>query len=277
MKKLRHYFELLGVRPDASPEEIEEAHRASIRALDPDRLSNDAFQRQRALAKLWEINEAYSVVKAVLKAHLPVDLDSVEKPPELVGPAAGEEGGDGAETAERGGGPAPGNDAAAAREATGVVAPHAPPTADGYRMNLPSLVPLQTLAWAMVAFLAGLCTGILLTRATAPRPVYEKTAGPARTIEQTAEAGDPRAQAILGAMYYDGEGVRQDYSQALGWYRKAAERGFAEAQYNLGFMYYMGRGVEPDRAEARRWFRKAAEQGDVKAREALQRMGESPP
>jgi len=33
-------------------------------------------------------------------------------------------------------------------------------------------------------------------------------------------------------MYDKGQGVPQDYAEALKWYRKAAEQGFAEAQYN---------------------------------------------
>ena len=44
-----------------------------------------------------------------------------------------------------------------------------------------------------------------------------------------AEAGDEAAQYIIGHMYYNGEGVPQDYKEAVKWYRLAAERGFADA------------------------------------------------
>jgi len=44
-------------------------------------------------------------------------------------------------------------------------------------------------------------------------------------------------------MYYNGEGVPQDYAVAMKWYRLAAEQGHAKAQYNLGVMYYNGEGV----------------------------------
>jgi TPR repeat protein len=50
------------------------------------------------------------------------------------------------------------------------------------------------------------------------------------------------AQFNLGLMYYNGQGVTQDYSQAADWYRKAAAQGNAAAQYNLGLMYYNGQG-----------------------------------
>lgn len=78
---------------------------------------------------------------------------------------------------------------------------------------------------------------------------------------QVAEQGDAAAQYNLGVMYDQGQGVRQDYVQAVQWYRKAAEQGHAVAQYNLGSMYDQGQGVRQDYAQAVGWFRKAAEQG----------------
>ena len=44
-------------------------------------------------------------------------------------------------------------------------------------------------------------------------------------------------------MYYQGQGVPQDYAEAVSWYRLAAEQGNATAQSNLGAMYDNGRGV----------------------------------
>ena len=45
-----------------------------------------------------------------------------------------------------------------------------------------------------------------------------------------------------------------DYAQALAWYLKAAEQGHAGAQTNLGVLYYNGNGVKQDYVEADRWF-----------------------
>lgn len=53
-------------------------------------------------------------------------------------------------------------------------------------------------------------------------------------IRQVAEQGDAWMQSFLGDCYYEGQGVEQDYSQAVYWYRKAAEQGVAEAQCNVG-------------------------------------------
>ena len=62
-------------------------------------------------------------------------------------------------------------------------------------------------------------------------------------------------------MYGYGEGVPEDYREALKWYRMAAEQGYAPAQYNLGGMYIKGEGVPEDYREALKWYRMAAEQG----------------
>jgi TPR repeat protein len=66
-------------------------------------------------------------------------------------------------------------------------------------------------------------------------------------------------------MYYEGEGVPQDYAEAARWYRLAAEQGNADAQDILGLMYANGAGVAEDAAEALRWWREAAEQGHALA------------
>ena len=49
-----------------------------------------------------------------------------------------------------------------------------------------------------------------------------------------AKQGNAVAQYVLGHCYSNGEGVEQNYAQAVGWYRKAAEQGGYLAQVNLG-------------------------------------------
>ena len=72
----------------------------------------------------------------------------------------------------------------------------------------------------------------------------------------------PEPSSVLA--YAIGEGVLQDYAEAVMWYRKAAKQGYANAQNHLGWMYRNGRGVEQD-LEAVKWFQKAAEQGEAYA------------
>ena len=74
---------------------------------------------------------------------------------------------------------------------------------------------------------------------------------------RSAEQGDADAQLSLGGMYDNGEGVPQDYVQAVKWYRLAAEQGNAMAQGILGNMYYRGQGVPQDYTQAVKWYRLA--------------------
>ena len=66
-----------------------------------------------------------------------------------------------------------------------------------------------------------------------------------------------------------GDGVSQDYAEALKWYRKAAEQGHSIAQYNVGVLYYRAVGTHQDLAEAARWWHKAAVQGNAEAQLSL--------
>tara|TARA_B100001057_G_scaffold79655_1_gene74802 strand:+ start:1898 stop:2446 length:549 start_codon:yes stop_codon:yes gene_type:complete len=86
------------------------------------------------------------------------------------------------------------------------------------------------------------------------------------------EEGDPTAQYELGFMYQNGEGVPQNYSKAVKWFRKAAEQGDSNAQYRLGLKYSVGHGVPQDYSEAAKWHYKSAEQGNTGAQLSLARM-----
>ena len=89
---------------------------------------------------------------------------------------------------------------------------------------------------------------------------------------QAAEQGDAWAQGLLGGMYYNGKGVKQDYHQAFLWTQKAAEQGEALAQNRLGDMYYLGKGVKQDYHNAFLWAQKAADKGDATAQNRLGAM-----
>ena len=83
---------------------------------------------------------------------------------------------------------------------------------------------------------------------------------------QSAEKdGDSMAMHNLGCMYENGEGVAQNYVEAVKWYRKAAELGYSDAQNNLGKMYETGMGVLQDYAEAFNLYMKSAEQNNATA------------
>jgi TPR repeat protein len=74
---------------------------------------------------------------------------------------------------------------------------------------------------------------------------------------------------MMGFIYLKGQGVKQDYQQAMFWYLRAAEQGYPIAQHNLGVMYAKGQGVAQDYKQAVSWYRKAAEQGHAPAQAIL--------
>ena len=84
-----------------------------------------------------------------------------------------------------------------------------------------------------------------------------------RWYQLAAEQGDASAQANLGVMYVNGEGVPEDDREAVRWFRLAAEQGDASAQFNLGVAYYNGEGVPQDYVQAHKWFNIAASSAEA--------------
>ncbi len=80
-----------------------------------------------------------------------------------------------------------------------------------------------------------------------------------------AEAGQATAQAAVGQMYLNGEGVPQDAGQAAIWLEKAANGGNARARYQIGNMYAAGMGVPVDDMKASYYLLKAANQNMAQA------------
>jgi putative methionine-R-sulfoxide reductase with GAF domain len=85
-------------------------------------------------------------------------------------------------------------------------------------------------------------------------------------LQALAEQGDPAAQFAMGARYATGEGVSQDYGEAVRWFTKAAEQGHVAAQATLGAYYWAGRGVPPDLGQAYFWSFLAEAGGDEASR-----------
>jgi TPR repeat protein len=86
---------------------------------------------------------------------------------------------------------------------------------------------------------------------------------------ESASQGNAGAQFNIGLMYRNGDGVPQDYAEAMKWHRLAADQGDANAQNSLGAMYDSGEGVPEDAAEAVKWYRLAADQGHATAQNNL--------
>jgi TPR repeat protein len=91
----------------------------------------------------------------------------------------------------------------------------------------------------------------------------------------SAAQGEAGAQSNLGYMYSKGQGVQQDHKEAIKWYSLAANQGHAIVQNNLGNMHKAGQGTPQDFKEAMKWYRLAANQGNAKAQTNLGLMYEN--
>lgn len=88
-------------------------------------------------------------------------------------------------------------------------------------------------------------------------------------LQAKAEAGDSRAQTILGFRYCHGYGMAADAAKGVEWYRKAADQGDAMGQLYLGACYYTGDGVPKDLPKAVVSIQKAANQGCAPAQSIM--------
>jgi len=62
MMEIEKCFEILELRPGASPEEIRAAYRDAVAVWHPDRFANNPRLKRKAEEKLKEINEAYEIL-----------------------------------------------------------------------------------------------------------------------------------------------------------------------------------------------------------------------
>lgn len=67
------------------------------------------------------------------------------------------------------------------------------------------------------------------------------------------------AMTLIGELHRDGLGVRQNYIEALRWYRLAEQKGDPQAAFALARAFIEGMGVPQDYGRARAYFERAAE------------------
>lgn len=114
-----------------------------------------------------------------------------------------------------------------------------------------------------VVLVLALCVCPAFTQPHAVRTGRNKGIPPALLAK--AKAGNAEAQYQVGNAFNYSDNVRQDYAQALAWYRKGAEQGNADSQFQLGGLYHFGHGVPQDDGQAFNWIVKAARQGHIDA------------
>ena len=96
--------------------------------------------------------------------------------------------------------------------------------------------------------------GPALAQATAPSG-YTNTL---KWYHRQAEAGDARAQFLLGIKFETGTDVPLNLERAADWFERAARQDFPDAQFKYATMLEAGRGRAIDRAKAETWYRAAA-------------------
>src|SRR5579863_1019256 len=99
------------------------------------------------------------------------------------------------------------------------------------------------------------------------RPVQVSASAPSETIDEIkakAQAGDASSQVKLGKRYMNGNGIPQDYAEAMIWLQKALNAD-PEAANAIGILYHNGWGVPQDYNRSAEYYRRAAEKGNVPA------------
>jgi S1-C subfamily serine protease len=86
-----------------------------------------------------------------------------------------------------------------------------------------------------------------------------------KEAKKSAENGDADAQLAIGIMFDLGQGIPQNFTEALKWYTRAAIQGNAKARNNLGVMYLEGKGTPQNLGAAAKWILISANQGYAKA------------
>lgn len=90
-----------------------------------------------------------------------------------------------------------------------------------------------------------------------------------RLIKQAAEQNNTKACVRLYQLYRDGKGVQQSCKEGLKWLDKALEKNNAQAQYEKGLAFETGTCLSQNKYVAKEFFRMAATQGYTPAKNKL--------
>jgi len=91
-------------------------------------------------------------------------------------------------------------------------------------------------------------------------------------ILQRAQQGDAEAQWKAGELYHNGDGVRQSDRDAVEWFQRSAEQKFVLAATALGAQYWAGEGVAQNYNKAYFWYDVALAEGDPNAESKLDEL-----
>ena len=142
--------------------------------------------------------------------------------------------------------------------------------------------PFQALHWARKAAEQGDINAMLVTAALLSDEQFElhDNIESLTWLVMAAEINDDgagkfaqaRAQFLLARRYEIGDGVKENYVEALKWFNRAANNGDQFAQDKLGLVYYIGKGVVENFVKSASWYDKSAKQGNPWAQSSLAAM-----
>ena len=95
-----------------------------------------------------------------------------------------------------------------------------------------------------------------------------------KELTEKAKKGDVEAQAELGEIYLQGDGIKADYKKSMEWSKKAAENKNYRAMRNIGILYLEGLGVKKDYKKAFASFSSSVDGGDAQGPRYLGIMSE---
>lgn len=72
-------------------------------------------------------------------------------------------------------------------------------------------------------------------------------------LKNLAQEQHGEAQYLLGLLYLQGRGVKEDIELGIDWLKQATENGSYPVAAELGQIYITGKGVERNEAEAAKW------------------------
>src|SRR5690349_2338057 len=108
----------------------------------------------------------------------------------------------------------------------------------------------RTLAVGTLLSLVSFCSLVKMAGGQANSGMIPSSRAELALVRTKAEGGDATAQYLLGKRYMTGQGVAQDFKEALKWFGAAAAQGSADAEFSLGYLYEKGTGTSRDYRQA---------------------------
>lgn len=94
------------------------------------------------------------------------------------------------------------------------------------------------------------------------------------SLKKTCDSGYADSCGVLGILYMNGQGVKQDYNKAAELFEKACNGENAQGCYNLGFLYVKGQGVRQDYRIAKEYFGESCDLGHQNGCDTYKKLNE---